>query len=47
MTVTRGGGGQSSARRCTVTHVPPEVWSNVNLPSDTKKYKNLVLGFPC
>ena len=34
MTVTRGGGGQSSARRCTVTHVPPEVWSNVNLPSD-------------
>ena len=35
MTVTRGeGGGQSSARRCTVSHVPPEVWSNVNLPSD-------------
>ncbi|XP_061163410.1 receptor-interacting serine/threonine-protein kinase 3-like isoform X2 [Saccostrea echinata] len=24
----------SSGRRCTVSHVPPEVWSNINTPSD-------------
>ncbi|KAL3859800.1 hypothetical protein ACJMK2_009994 [Sinanodonta woodiana] len=30
-TVTRKTGG---ARRCTVTHVPPEVWVNINTPSD-------------
>ncbi|XP_060079811.1 uncharacterized protein LOC132559208 isoform X2 [Ylistrum balloti] len=34
MTVTRGTEA-SSGRRCTVSHVPPEVWSNVNLPSST------------
>ncbi|XP_021356903.1 uncharacterized protein LOC110452596 isoform X2 [Mizuhopecten yessoensis] len=39
MTVTRGAdatsGSNPSGRRCTVTHVPPEVWSNVNAPSST------------
>lgn len=36
MTVTRGTGGEAGdGRRCTVSHVPPEVWSNINLPSST------------
>ncbi|KAK3085932.1 hypothetical protein FSP39_010946 [Pinctada imbricata] len=34
MTATRRTDQAQDVRRCTVSHVPPEIWSNINKPSD-------------